>query len=690
MTLTTLKETIARANSVNNPGLLFEVLSEDTIWLNSVFLLDQGADEDVIFLIRGIDQAFDAIKVKDRAASFIIGAMTSNSNHLIYEAAVSAILNHAAGWSQEIASALYDTLETAYRRLVTIQEIKDTFVTRCALEGMVLLPVYRGDKQLLLSAQGTLVNRFPPLLATLDELDYLAVRATQLLSHCYDANPQEAIAEKIKELTLSINLEIASEAYFAWGSVCLYDAFRSQTEQDLSYNLQQAQDAFQESSQARENRTDADLLFSIIDCYLAVLSSDWSRINESIHQANYKLVERITMLGEVSELREETARFQLIQLLIHLKRWAETLVDATRWPSLHPPMEKLAQVYAAIRELSIESTLIGHASITTKELVLLPKLQSQFLQVQEIQSKLQENLADPTWRETTPSSTIEFYKLALDLIAEREYQKNEFAANWETRLAAIEESNPDLGQKLKQVRDTGGDKNALISVLLADVERSQYQMPFPLSGAAKEIYKNLLTALQPQLNWPAASDRRRYLEYAIGSVAHYFVETNKLNIPDAKFLFNEQVGGLGQKAGEQDLQNHFYNKMHMSAGVKVEYEPNQITPGRPDLALRYSDDIIFPIEVKCEKKDVRRENIHRKYIAQSQHFAASLSQVGFLFVLDTTPKQAAVPVKYNLDYCYLDSYEVAGHIHSVCVIVIIFEANRYRPSDHTRYAKRKY
>lgn len=688
MTIELVSEAIGKADAAGTPELIFTLLTEDVIWTSADDLL-AGKLSQLIVLTRAIDRAFEVISHTSSAANFLLKILNSTPDDLLFESVVTAVVNHVASWNNKDLSEFYEVFELMYRGYLRNQNSEGAFIARLALEGLVLLPAYRKDARLLLAAQNILVNRFPTLPLDAHESAHLPVRAIQLLSYCYNFDPQPVIAEKIKELTLAVNLDVASEAHYSLGTVCLFDAFRAENSTELQQSLVEAHNAFDMAVQLQENRTDAEIFLAIIECYLAAVQANRIKLTDSLKLANDKLTQRVVMLSE-PEPEEEAIRFHLIQLLVSLKEWVETLSEATRWPATPLAMDTLAMAYTAIREINSANNLVRQVSQTTQQLVLQPQLQSRFLQVQEMKSKLEQIMVAPDWQQFTPPSTVAFYELAMALIQEGESspQKNEGAARLLPHLAAIETGDPFLAQRLKTLIEAGSDTTELLTeVLNQHSAKTQWLDKFLMSGPARTIFKHLHSGLAEKLNWFSGDLKQFYLEYILASVSKYFIETNQYRVPDGPFLFAETAGGLGQKAKERHLQDDFYNKMHMLPGVKLRYEPEQITPGRPDLAFICSGDIIFPIEVKCEKKDVSRSHINQRYIAQSQHFAAALEQVGFLFVLDITPKSPRLPQMYKLEYCYLDTYDVPGAQYPVWVIVIIFEANRYRPSDHTNLPK---
>lgn len=686
MTTSQLEQAIEQADIQHEPGLVFSLLPELEIWNDAPRLLASKNSGLAIALTRGIGAAFSLIKDKLSANTFLVNALDPELDSLLYGAAADVVVDYAANWDEMNARKFYNLLEDHYRGYLQDPQVHDVFIARCALESAVMLAIHRNDNALLLSAQGLLVNRFPPLPIDPHEIDYVVIRAVQLLGRCYDCGPELPLARKINELTQVHNVATVVEARFNWGIVQLYKAFQSESAGEFRTALHEARQAFSASLNSSENRSDAELLLAVIDCYIEVLWTESpTRLPALIKHAESILIERTLLLGEDASFVEDAAKFSLIHLLIQIKLWSEQLSAATQWPSILPPMDALSQVYAAVRTMETSSHVVSLARVATESLVMLPKLRSEFLRVQAMADKLTKVLTTPGWRETAPTKTVELYELALRLVQNPNVQspKDEATAKLDAFLAVAEETNPLIRREAEELRKTGKDE---ITILFQILERQFEQSSILnslLSDAAARIHRHLLPDLSQVLRWSVGSYEWLALDYVVRLIAHYYVEVNQHNVPEAPFLFAEEAGGLGLRATERHLQDHFYDKMHMSFAVKMDYEPNQVAPGRPDLAIRCPNNFVIPVEVKCENQDSSRASIQQKYVAQAQHYAAALSGVSFLFVLDIVPKDPAMPPRSNLDYCYLDSYPTPQTIHPVIVIVFVFPANRYQPSSHT-------
>jgi hypothetical protein len=690
MTLNLLIQALEQADLENQPGVVFTLLPEQTIWDSVDELLTTGHKSLVLILVRGLDDAFASITNYSSASSFLSKVLNPTLDSLLYDAAVAAILRHALEWQESTAKEYYDTFESNYRLYLKAVHTSKMFIARTSLEGAVMLPIYRNAKRLLFSAQGLLVNYFPPLPVDPNEIDYVAVRAVQLLGVCYDVSPQEIVAQKIKELSLSPNFEIAAEASYHLGLVKLHQAFQANNYDELRTHLQDAHISLQNAIHLRENRSDAELLTVVIHCFLEILTPGVpTRLPALVKQAEEILIERLLLLGEAASTAEEKAKISLIRLMLHLNEWTERLASPLHWHNITPPMEALAETITAVRHMEVTNRLVESAQEMMPPLVMLPYLRSQFLQVEDMRLRVIDALNDPDWRAEMPASTVEFFQEALALIAEENSlpPKDKAAAEFETFLVAAEKIDSTLSQEGRTLLAQGhNSQTVMMQTIKRLIEHKRLWDEEALLEPARSIYNRLRLELHKVLGWTTGSIKLFFLESALRNIASYFVAVDRLKTSDADFLF-AKPDGKGEEATERDLQDHFW--INTRTLLKVTKEPSQALPGRPDLLIHFPHGIEFPIEVKHESQDVSPANIKRRFVAQAQHYAASAHQVGFLFVLDITPKDPSESPKSILDNFYLAHREIQDETTPVWVAVFIFPANRYSPSAHTRFAGKK-
>jgi hypothetical protein len=306
---------------------------------------------------------------------------------------------------------------------------------------------------------------------------------------------------------------------------------------------------------------------------------------------------------------------------------------------------------------------------------------SEFIEIQEIKAKLQNNLGDPDWRRSATQYELEFYELALDQLSKS--PPNEIAAaRFEEIRAAAELMNPEFADIIIELQKKGHNIDQTLFHVLKDRLKATEGEVFNLASTnpALEICKKIVPKLRNLLNWETNGIHWNSLSITIQLLSnfyHHICITDKKE--DTSFLFAEKIGGLGANAKESNLEKYFISKME--GMCTVERQLKNETPGRSDLFFRWVHGVNFPIEVKVENKDISPQNIKQSYLAQPHLYATTTSQVSFLFVLDVILKNQ--PGKFEADYWYIDSLDNLDTDYPIYVIVVIFPANRFRPSDYS-------
>ena len=690
--LTQLLQAISEADEKNNPASIFNLVSESIVWSHAATIFDDP-EQNCLFgptLLKGIGAVLPRLEDKAAVRKTLLHALHSIFDSLTYEAAQRVILSYSQEWERSTARQFYNAFADVYQRMM---ETGDQFIAMLALEGAVMLPLYRADDSLLYNAIGLLLNDFPSIPTNPDASAYLPVKALKLLSRCYDRHPQDSvIVQKVQEIIGCANYSVDTEAHFTLGVIYLYDSFRAADSNSFLAALTKANDLFKTAARSEEQRTDAELFTTITQCYISLLTTvQVQDIALTVREAKEILTERLLAFGGASP-STINVEFQFIQLMSYLDRWIETLSEATRWPDIKPPLQILADTYAAVRQLETTSELINDASKMTQELIMLPYIHGRFVQIQEATAKLASILSDQIWRAQASPSEIEFYEILSQAIQSVSSPKDLAATELEKVRVAASNDTPNLARLITSLEESGKSAHeVLISFAwqLFEKERSAMRAVSITEGPVKDIFDNIASDLSVKLGWDLHSVKWESLAQAIRLVARYLVRMyrttqSEATPTDVKFLFAEDIGGLGKKALEEHLEGHFYNAMSFSDwGGIIDRQPGSAAPGRPDLLFRFPNDIVFPIEVKRESNDSSHSSIHEQYVTQAQSYAAGTLGVSFLFVLDLTPKQLGMPLPNVVDCCYLDHRPVPNSSLSDYVIVLIFPANRVRPSDHS-------
>lgn len=699
MTLSSLEQVtqaIIESDKLHNPGSLFAVVSEEVIWSHATTILDDPESNSLLgpTLVQGIGEAMLLLSNRSRACSTLLHALQYSREHLVYQQAQHVVLQFTNLWEKPAARRFFSTFEERY---LEVKDGGDQFLARLALEGSVLLPIFREENALLHRAIGLLLEDFPVLPDHPSDPSYLAVKAIQLLGQCYDHYPHDkAIIAKIRECRSSVNYSVAAEASFVSGIIALYEAFQSTSEMTCLEALIQAERYFNNALNSVENRSDAELFSAITKCYVLFFqSSPAFLIRDTVQQAQHILTERLLLLEDGKQSKTAEEEFQLVQILLQLEQWATTLTDIAQWPDLKLSLQILADAYAAVRTTTATSHFLKMVKRQTQHMVMLPYVSGKFLQIQEIVAKLTRILSDAEWRKQASVSHVEFCELLLQMLRDVSSPKERAATDLEKLRVAAEHINPTLATFIATFQQSGKTISEEV-VELAQQYLHLQPIPSPElfinEGPAEEIYLRLHSELKEKLEWNSLTEKWGYLSYAIRLTVFYLVRLYRTTPgeaapTDVSFLFAEGIRNLkgkGQHAVEQDLESHFYNTMYIANALGViERQSLSIAPGKPDLNFRFKGNIIFPIEIKRELSDISQQRIYKNYIAQSQSYAAALHGVSFLFVLDLTPKPLGTPLRNVVDCCYIEHCPATQAKRKDYVIVVIFPANRPRPSDHS-------
>lgn len=667
----------------NNSVTIFDEVSEPVIWRYAPkIILDKKYVELSLLLMLGIEEAFAQIKDKGSLTQILNLALTPTIDGLIFETAQRIILTNAKTWERVTLREFYRAFENAYLLTRNTQSI---FVTRLAIEARIMLPMLSQDERQIHSAIGFLLDEFPIASVENYDLAEVIVKAIKLLRLSHEFLPNDSgIIDQIQSYVTSENSFIKSEACFSLGLVKLHSAFSANNNTVFSNALEQASYYFEESSKVQENRADSELLQQVCKCFRLLNESATSKpseVSQTIHNTRGLLLHRLVLIGGFNSTDTSSIEFNLVKLIVYLEEINNQLDSPRKLLDLTPRMKLLADLYKAISELDTEENFNWGASQSVQKLILWPRFTSKFMEVQEIIAKLERQLCDQSWREKATSHEIRFYEIALHELKDNSPNESAAIRLQEFRVAA-ELINPKFGDIINNLQAEGQLIDEVAFQILRehfDTEEELY--PFVPSIPAQEICKKILPDLRERLNWKSSDERWKALSIAVQATSNFFHHICKADKHEnTNFLFAEKIGGRGNNAKESDLEKYFIDKME--GNWPVERQPKNETPGRADLFFRWKHGVNFPIEVKVEESDISLENIRKSYLSQPHLYATTTSQVSFLFVLDVILKDK--PAKFEAEYWYIDSLEKNQETdYPIYTVVVIFPANRYRPSDYS-------
>jgi len=675
-----------------HPELLFERVPEIEIWQNAHIL--SNSSDYISIILRAIGESFTDLSIPIAAENLVFSVLKQPLDDFIYRDAQRVILKLASRWSDVTVKEFLSVFKHDYRGYNERRLDKNVFIAQIALEGAVTLVLQRGNRNLFYSVLDLLLNEFPSLPEDPEDSALLPVKALKLLGRCYDFSPQTTEIPEMIEKCISVsNNAVKAEASFNLGIVHLYNAFRAEDIRELQDSLSRVLNLFNSSAALEEERSDAILFSEIVNCYLqAMIFDDVNAITDSLRRAQEILLERCLFSGYLSA-DSINIEIRLVQLAEYLGRWVEQLLSITKQPNLIPPLQLLAGTYAAIRQFRANSdTLTSGIYEGAQNLIMLQQIHSQFIQLQEARAKLLMIMNNSDWGESTSSAEKEFYESLLSTLnqveippkvvaaADPHFMRLRAAATYNHTLVELMDLQLAEGRSIEEITLEIVERLSEEHHLLAEFIYSSF-------GTNQDLYVALLQEIQRETN--LSSKEQIYLKHTLALITHYAFDLFCADFSEEySFLFASnvkagRVAGKGQLATEKDLQNHFYQRNRNAAFVKVRREAKEDISGRVDLLLQYHTGVSFPIEVKRELEDIGRKSIENSYLTQTQHYTAATTPVGFLFVLDATSKAIDQSPLAFRDYIYAITRKNNENESPLCVVVVVFYANRYRPSDHS-------
>lgn len=157
---------------------------------------------------------------------------------------------------------------------------------------------------------------------------------------------------------------------------------------------------------------------------------------------------------------------------------------------------------------------------------------------------------------------------------------------------------------------------------------------------------------------------------------------------EAKFLMSKEAKGKGASALEADLQNSILAFL-LGTDIAFAVWPEQkMATGRADIALMFGE-VVFPVEIKREKKETSENHLREMYLAQAATYTRAYSRLGIFVVLDLTEKNNGEPLADIENLVFLTEMQPrSGSTVRVpdYVVTCIVPGNQPRPSDMSSYS----
>jgi hypothetical protein len=452
-----LVEALYRADELNNPPAIFQMMSEAEIFAEAKAVL-VDLDEGYLVgptLIDAIRINFEGLQRGHIFDLLIFILDTPNLDSLLYRTAQRTILTYSTKWQLREARTLHTKLEDNYLQAL---DQKDFYNAELWLEGNVLLSIYRKEDGLFLRSVGLLLTDPPPLIVGEEGyVDHLSIKSIKLLGHCFDYQPENpSISNKLKNTSSVVinNPSVLSEALYNGGICYLYDAFHADDKESLQESLEKAMKSYEEAQKTEENRTDAALLGAIIRCYLYLLEPDVElpQITIYVREAKQLLFDRLSIFPDDLPTNYSQVEFEIVRLVSYFEQWVANIAEFPN-QNLQPSLQLLAKTYAAIRETEFVADLAYSALETGVKVVMLPYTASRFIKSRELVNKLQSFISDEGWKETATALEVEFYTLVYNELSGQSSPKEEAATRLEQIRVAAETEKQMAGEGFRRSRN---------------------------------------------------------------------------------------------------------------------------------------------------------------------------------------------------------------------------------------------
>jgi hypothetical protein len=207
---------------------------------------------------------------------------------------------------------------------------------------------------------------------------------------------------------------------------------------------------------------------------------------------------------------------------------------------------------------------------------------------------------------------------------------------------------------------------------------------YVMEASGNPVYQEVMEKVLPALhaNSEYASEIRRCFDQLLQQIILFCGDRLDMSrkgwgVEDDRihYLFNKD-------AHERDLQDDLRQFLHGNLGwiSNIFFEVDSIGAGRIDIAVLFGM-LRFIIELKRESSDASRENL-RRYLGQSTAYQASSIRLGFLGVLDLTPRVGPAPTL--AENVWVETYCPDGQNLHRTVVVFRVPGNLESPSTFSK------
>lgn len=487
---------------------------------------------------------------------------------------------------------------------------------------------------------------------------YLLVRAAKAIGRLECLGLPTGAFARLTEWEDADDPAVQGEAHVQRGVIALFESLRSADLSGLRRGLRQSAAALRRAEASEEGRRDAALLLRLVELLLDVVDDAHGRV-EDAHRAAW--AERVgrgaasvraalldpdtSLWRDYATPLEQALEYRLLRVADGLARVAASVGAADEWTNLD---EALGDVAAACALIAARDAAgaggIADAILAIERVAVAPR----------VGPLIAESIGRTRLRRV-----VERYAAAnRDDETGRILRRLHAAAGAESEApvqpGAAEEISADAARRLVELPPQALATVFAVAPSTRDaLAAAGYRVELEAVDAARlfpEDYAGLYgddpsvdAAVRPLLDeaWARLGPRVPRDRWArVRDTLVFLVQVTR-DVRDDRppFALRAEDDGLGQRAGEDDLQAYLWDRLRQAFGRAAYWERPKIAGGRADLGVRFPECEI-PIEVKAEYSDVGQDHVRARYLTQTDEYAAVRDGVAALMILDLRAENA--------------------------------------------------
>lgn len=614
-----------------------ELGGEEFLWNESSLLNISNVFPEIIEILLN---EFDYIKDKTKLDSFIIEGLKSNTNFEAFDDAINIILLD----ENKIKTLYSDIADILISKIKTRQTDQEAFISASALDACVRLALKKQmNKHRLFAELVDLRNNDNPILIR---------KAIRLIGVCFEHWKELDLIELLNSFLL--NDDICGDAYYELGMITLLQAFEATNEEVLICKLQKAKEYILKSICNDEERLDAEVYNKVIDIFLSLKNmSSIELLNNYVEELDKLINIRHKWLFKTDEgwlTPRYTSEIEWLNLSLEIKYAIEQIKEdnsSKPWVLL----TKILNAYKASRSITLRSCILDLSQI------IEPEINAKLINFESSKDSLikwlNSDYIEEQYKEESKSLLSKITEFQKKNISDLASFSNPLLTPYifcDLEDKGLSNRDRDLLTKFCECIGFSGFSNVILDDIYKDIIEKLNGSRF-FSGSIRTHFCILFSQLLKFLASRTDMENRGRYKYLFDSNA---VESELAD--DLKDFLDG--GGL------------HYGKVHS--------EIRDIGGGRVDIHVNFSG-YRFIVELKREFNDISRENIKKEYEAQAATYQATNINLGFLVVLDLTPKINGLPnIQSNV---WLDTIppEKEGDLEKNIVVVCI-PGNKTSPS----------